>query len=238
MGEITVVCRIERPDECRIIERVNKFVVTVERNGRKYRAYLNNTGRLADFLVSGRKAFCLPMHGQRKTDLRLFAIADRALGAIIDTRLQMELFERAAERGLIPWLLGFQIEKRNVKLGTARIDYLLRGRSGEVLLEVKSAVLREGEYALYPDCPSARGRKHLQELTEYVSAGGEAVVLFIAALPDVQAFKPNRAADPKLSTDLQGAQTAGVEMRAIGLYYNPDDRGVYLYNPDLPIRLL
>ncbi|RZN43556.1 MAG: DNA/RNA nuclease SfsA [Methanophagales archaeon ANME-1-THS] len=231
------VCRIDKPQHCRIIERLNTFVVKVEINGRYYRAYLNNTGKLSEFLIHGRKAFCFKLPNRGKTDFRLFAIEERELGALIDTHLQMAVFEKAVDRTLIPWLTGFQILKRNVTLGASRIDYLLNCHGEAVYLEVKSAVLREREYALYPDCPSARGRKHLKELTRHVNQGGEAIVLFIAALPEVKAFKPNKHADSKLYEDLITAYEAGVEFRAISFFYNPKDASVYLYNSDLEVNL-
>jgi len=81
------------------------------------------------------------------------------LGALIDNQLQMKAFEKSLEANLIPWLLGCHILKRNAKLGASRIDYLLDCNGKKVYLEVKSAVLREGDYAMYPDCPSDRGRK-------------------------------------------------------------------------------
>jgi len=231
------VCRINNPQECRIIERLNTFVVKVEINGRYHHASLNNTGRLSEFLGRGRKAFCFKAPIQGKTDFRLFAIEERELGALIDTHLQMKVFERAMERTLIPWLEGCRILKRNATLGASRIDYLLECTGKAVYLEVKSAVLRDGEYAMYPDCPSERGRKHLKELSGYVKGGEKAIVLFIAALPEVKAFKPNRSADAKLYEDLTNAHASGVELRAIGLFYNPNDAYVYLFNSDLEINL-
>jgi sugar fermentation stimulation protein A len=239
MEELTrsKVCKIANPHECRIIERLNRFVVTVEIKGKYHRAYINNTGRLSELLARGRKAFCLRRHNQGKTDFRLFAIEESGLGALIDTHLQMKVFERSVERTLIPWLEGCRILKRNATLGASRIDYLVECSGKAVYLEVKSAVLRDGEYALYPDCPSERGRKHLKELSRSIKEGGEGVVLFIAALPQVKAFKPNKRADEKLYEALKDAHSSGVEIRAVGLYYNPQDAVVYLFNPDLEIHL-
>jgi len=232
------VCRINNPQECRIIERLNRFVVTVEINGTSQRAYINNTGRLSEFVVRGRKAFCFKKPIQGKTKFRLFAIEERGLGALIDTQLQMKVFERSMERNLMPWLEECRILKRNVTLGASRIDYLLECSGKAVYLEVKSAVLRDGEYAMYPDCPSERGRKHIKELSGHVKEGGDAIVLFITALPDIKAFKPNRSADAKLYEELIHAYASGLELRAIGLYYNPNDAGVYLFNADLELKLM
>jgi sugar fermentation stimulation protein A len=243
--EPTRLIRIEHPQECRIIERLNRFVVLIERDGTVYRAHLTNTGRLLEFMVEGQKAFCFKTqqhqhHHRGKTDCRLFAIADHGLGALIDTRLQMKAFEEALLRNLIPWLAGCRMRKRNAALGASRsrIDYILECQGTQVYLEVKSAVLRDGAYAMYPDCPTERGRKHVRELTNYAREGGTGIVVFMAALPYVRAFKPNRAADPKLYDALVVAHASGVDVRAIGLYYNPGDGWVYLFEPELEVKLL
>lgn len=80
---------------------------------------------------------------------------------MIDTRTQARAFERALELGLVPWLRDCSIKKKEIKVGSSRLDYLFECPGGDVYAEMKSAVLRggeKGEYAMYPDCPSTRGR--------------------------------------------------------------------------------
>ncbi len=228
---------MESPLECTIIRRLNRFVVEVTVDGSLQWAWINNTGRLEEFLLKGKTGFCIRNKHPLKTTLRLFAIREHSLGAIIDTQLQMKAFEKALAIGIIPWLDGCVLVKRNVRLGDSIIDYLLTCGKRQVHLEVKSAVLRQGHDALYPDCPSARGRKHIKELTGLRAAGEAAAILFIAALPGVTAFKPNRAGDPDLGDLLREAWRAGVNVRAIALLYDPSDSLVYLYDPDLPIKI-
>lgn len=231
------ILRIPCPLECVIIERINRFVVKVLIEGEMCRAYINNTGRLLDYLVRGRKGFCIRTEWTEKTDYRLFSVREDGLGAIVDTQLQMRTFEKAAWMKCIPWLGECRVVKRNAKLEESLIDYLMECGGDRVYLEVKSAVLKDGSYAMYPDCPSSRGRKHLKELTDYVKRGGRAIILFIAALPEVKAFRPNDSGDPEICKLLREAYEAGVEVKSIGLYYNPEDSFVYLYNPDLEVEL-
>ncbi len=235
MPELVKLLQIEDPQECRILERLNRFVVRIEVEARDYRAHITNTGRLSEFMHAGQRAFCFRTSHQGTTDFRLFAIAEQGRGALIDTWLQMAAFEVALAKRSIPWLPDCSILKRNVQLGASRIDYLLACRGGVRYLEVKSAALRDGTYALYPDCPSERGRKHIRELTRVARAGGQAKVVFMAALPHVTAFRPNRAADPALYDALQVARSSGVDLRALGLFYHPGDGWVYLYDPELPV---
>ena len=231
------ILKVERPLHCRVIDRVNRFVVNVRLEGACRRAYVNNTGRLYQFLVNGRDGFCVANEKPRKTDVQLFSVLEGNLGAVIDTRLQMKAFEDAVRMELIPWLRGCRLSRRDARLGSSRIDYLLQCDGEELYLEVKSAVLREGDYAMYPDCPSCRGRRHIGELTSHVRQGGRATILFIAALPNARVFKPNRAADPGLYESLVAAHDAGVKVKAIGMFYQPEDCSIYLYDSDMAVQL-
>ena len=221
---------------CTIIERVNRFVVAVEAEGQRRRAWINNTGRLEAFMQPGTPGYYLPKEGG-KTDVRLFAVADGDEAALIDTRFQMDAFERAAQQHRLPWLDGCTIKQRDAPLGTSRIDYLLTHGEQHCYLEVKSAVLRSGRMAMYPDCPSTRGQRHVAELIGHVAQGGRAMVLFVAALAGVPAFTPNQDADEKLAGLISQAARRGVIVRAIGLCYLPAAGDVVLWDDDLPVLL-
>ncbi len=98
------------------MQRLNRFVVEVMVEGKTCKAYLNNTGRLTQFLAKGREGFCL-RKDTGKTGLRLFSVKEGELGAIVDTRLQTEAFEESLKKGFVPWLDGCRLLRRNVKLG-------------------------------------------------------------------------------------------------------------------------
>lgn len=222
---------------CQIRFRENRFVVQVEIKGKQFRAHLNNTGQLREFLTPGKLAFCLKRTKPGKTSHQLIAVEDKNKGALIDTQLQMKSFEAALQKGFITWLPGYRLIKRNIRLGNSLIDYCLGSALGEVYLEIKSAVLRQKENALYPDCPSLRGQRHLQELISLAENSRRAIVLFIAALPEVKAFRPNQKADFRLFQILTQAQAAGVELRAMRLFLEPTQGTIVLDNPDLRVIL-
>ncbi|HEC94414.1 MAG TPA: DNA/RNA nuclease SfsA [Thermoplasmatales archaeon] len=228
---------LEGVEGCRVRKRLNRFVVEVEVDDKVTTAYINNTGRLLDYLREDKKGFCLRNSNEKKTDYRLFAVEKNGFGAVIDTNLQMKAFEKALSLNLIPWLNGWEFIKRNVRLGESVIDYLFRKNSVFLYLEVKSAVLKDGDYAMYPDCPSIRGQRHIWELITHVSNGGEAAILFIAALPKVKAFKPYESGDPVVKTLLVEAEKVGVMIKSISIFYNPRNAKLHLENPDLDVVL-
>ena len=224
--------------ECRIVERRNRFVVAIEVDGTEYRAWNTNTGRLLDLVHRGKKAYCIKREGKGTTTHHLIAVSRGTYAAVIDTQMQMKAFETMVHRNLLEWLHPYHIVKRNAALHNSLIDYLLESSKQQLYIEVKSAVQQVGDVAMYPDCPSLRGRKHIRDLMAHVDAGGNACIVFIAALPHVKRFRPNKEADPVIHSLLQEACSLGVDVRAVGLFFDPSDKGVYAYNRDLAIDLL
>jgi len=223
---------------CNIVRRENRFVVKVRAGSQFENAYINNTGRLHDILVPGRKAYCMESSG-RKTKYRLIAVEDRGFAALIDTRIQEEVFRILVEKRMISWLTQCSILRRMPRLGQSVLDYLVEcNNTKRIYVELKSAVLRgDDKYAMYPDCPSLRGRRHIQELISHVEMGGHGIIVFIAALPYVEYFKPNKDADPIIAELLRKAKNRGVIVKSINIIYNPVDHYIYLVNDDLPVNI-
>ncbi|MEM3604760.1 MAG: DNA/RNA nuclease SfsA [Candidatus Bathyarchaeia archaeon] len=224
--------------KCEIVDRINRFLVKVVIDGFSTIAYMNNTGRLSEFLVTGKKAYCLKTYGG-KTGHRLFAVdVEDGMAAIIDTKIQMRLFEKAVNEGLIYWLGKCRIVKRNCRLGRSLIDYLVELDGRLAYLEVKSAVLRNDRgYAMYPDCLTLRGRKHIMEIIKHTEGGGLGIILFIAALPYVSAFKPNPMGDAEIPKLLLKAYDVGCILKAISMHYDGYSSSFYLDNSDIPVVL-
>jgi len=158
-----ILLKIENYEKGIIIERLNKFVVKGKIKNKPVLAHLNNTGRLEDFLRKGKVGLFLPI--ENKLKFRLSMVKEsKNIYSIIDTQLQMKCFEIALEKGYISWLKEAKILKRNFKINHSLIDYLIEHKSKNYLLEVKSAVMKYKSFAMYPDCPSIRGQKHIKEL--------------------------------------------------------------------------
>ncbi|MCD6420975.1 MAG: DNA/RNA nuclease SfsA, partial [Thaumarchaeota archaeon] len=73
--------------KCRVIERVNRFVVKIDLSGSEVLAYLQNTGRLREYLKQDRIGFCAPLKNPGRLRYRLFAVKDDGFSALIDTLL-------------------------------------------------------------------------------------------------------------------------------------------------------
>ncbi len=125
---------------CTFLKRLNRFVALVEVNGETRKALVTNTGRLEEFMILAEKLLRSEGRGG-KTDFVLVAFEDEeGKGAVIDTRTQARAFERALELGLVPpWLRDCSIKKKEIKVGSSRLDYLFECPGGDVYAEMKSA---------------------------------------------------------------------------------------------------
>jgi len=229
---------VKAEKRCRIRRRLNRFVVLVEAEEGPLRVHINNTGRLLDVLTPGREACCRRLKRPGKLSLRLFAArygAGRGC-ALLDTGLQEEAFAAAVDAGLLPGFRGCRVAARRPRLGSSFLDFLLDCGGEPVYVETKSAVLLgPGGVAMYPDCPSERGRRHIRELIEEAVKGRRVALVFIAAFPGARGFKPNREADPVIAGLTAEARERGVQVEAIGLLYDDASGTVALYAPRLPV---
>lgn len=227
--------------ECVVSKRINRFVVEVSiSKSRLERAHINNTGRLYDLLVKGKIGYCILRDNPGKTRYRLFAIKHNLNGILIDTLMQMKSFEKSLEKNFIPWLKDCVIVKRNVKLYSSNIDYLIKCKEYNVYLEAKSATLSDNKnkyIAMYPDCPSIRGRKHIYDLIKLVERNGRGIILFISGLPSVKYFKPYKDGDPVIFNLFKKAKKKGVLLKGISVYFDPRENKIFLGNNNLKILI-
>jgi sugar fermentation stimulation protein A len=205
------------------LARPHRFLVHARVRGRRTKVACRDPGRLFGLLAPGTKLLLAPRRGKhRKTryDLVLARAGGRWLSLV--PVLANRIFESALRADRVPGLRGARVLAREVRHGRSRFDLLLSHRGRRVLAEVKSAggLVRNG-CALFPDAPTERGRRHLQELAAVARAGGHALVAFVVQRPDVRGFAPNRALDPRFADALDEAAAAGVRLLAYACAVSP-----------------
>lgn len=222
--------------ECSIVERTSRFTVVVDIGGAEAVAYLNNTGRLEGYLARGRKGFCIPLERSRAR-YRLVGVEDNGYAALVDTRLHEKSFEELVARDAIPWLRSCALVRRGYPLHSSRIDYELKCRNRTTLVELKSAIMRfPDNFAGYPDAPTPRGRKHLEELAKFVSGGDrDAYVVFVAGIPNAKGFRLNCYIDKDICKSIENALENGVKFKSINIYLDPYLKSIVFGDLDLPI---
>lgn len=228
--------KIEGLTKYAIVRRENRFVVTVKRGKEVKRALLRNTGRLLELIHKNSIALCLE-RANSKTDCEIIGILlDHEKAVLIDPCTQARAFEIAVSNKLIPWLKGWSLTGREVYASGSRLDYEIANGNDKGYMELKSAAYCDGYYAMYPDCPSERGLKHINILEGLNIDGYRSIIAFMAAHPYAKAFKPNEHADPKLAAKLSLARKKGVEVHAVKIFFDVHGN-IFLSKPDLPIRV-
>lgn len=98
--------------------------------------------------------------------------------------------------------------------GSSRLDFSLTAGDVRTWMEVKSVTLVQDGRALFPDAPTTRGTRHVQELTRAVAEGDRAAVIFVIQRNDATRFSPHVRADPLFAAALIEASRRGVAIHA------------------------
>ena len=201
--------------EATFVARDNRFRVTVELDGEHVWAHLANSGRLTELLTPGRRLFLRPVTAQgRKTAYDLLLVDLDGVLVSVDARMPNSLVEEALREGSLTPFDDYETIRREVRWGESRLDFVLEEQSRRCLIEAKSVTLVKGGVALFPDAPTIRGRRHVEELRRAVAEGTRAAVVFIVQREDARAFTTNDEADPSFGCALRSAVEGGVEVYA------------------------
>lgn len=202
-----------------LIKRYKRFLADVElETGETVTAHCPNPGSMLGLKDPGSR--CWLSHTddpKRKLKYTLEVLeADETLVGI-NTNRPNALAEEAIRTGTIPALSGYDSLRREVKYGVnSRIDLMLESTDRPVCyVEVKNChLMRTPGLAEFPDSVTARGAKHLGELSEMVRQGHRAVQLFIVQRNDCDVLAPADDLDPVYAQALRDASAAGVEVLA------------------------
>lgn len=219
-----------------LIRRYQRFLAEVRLNdGRLITAHCPNSGSMMGCNVPGREVLLSPADNpKRKTRYTWELIHLPSTWVGINTLTANRLVAEAAGAKSIPELGPFDKLLREVKLGHSRIDFCLVRGGVSLFLEVKNVTLVEGGTALFPDAPTARGRKHLQELIDAIGSGHRSAMFYVVQREDADRFSPAAHIDPAYAQALHRAHEAGVNIVAYRARVSPEE--IYLDTP-LPVVL-
>lgn len=199
--------------EAEFIERLNRFVAAVKFNGQKVMCHVRNTGRLKELLVPGVKVYIEESgNPARKYRYTLVQVQKGEQIVNIDSQAPNKMAAQWAADS------GYFGEKPVVRpertFGSSRFDLYIECGKRRIFMEVKGVTLERDGIAYFPDAPTERGIKHLNELAECVSAGYEAYILFVIQMKGISEFRPNDTAHPEFGAALRHAAEAGVKVLA------------------------
>ena len=226
------------------LSRPNRFIARVELDGAVETVHVKNTGRCRELLVPGCTVYLEgSANPRRKTKYDLVAVEKARPGLPpllinMDAQAPNRVFGEwmAAGKGADLGLPRPALLRPETAWGNSRFDFYWEesetGRKGFV--EVKGCTLEAGGRALFPDAPTQRGVKHLEELLLARQAGYEAAVCIVIQMAGVDGFSPNDRTHPEFGAALRKAAAGGVEVLAYECRVIPEE--VFITRP-VPVKL-
>ncbi|MGC9517319.1 MAG: DNA/RNA nuclease SfsA [Methanomicrobiales archaeon] len=198
------------------VERPNRFLILFEAGGEVHKAHLKDPGRLKELLIPRVKLLIRPVTNKtnRKTKYDVIAVLHENKWVLINSGFHSAIAANLIESKTINELNNYSIEKREYTYGKSRIDFLLSDNKNKMLLEVKGCTLVEDGLALFPDAPTLRGKKHVEELISSIKDSFSAAILFLIMREDAKKFSPNYEMDPEFSNTLKMAFKKDVKILA------------------------
>ena len=216
--------------------RPNRFIALCQVGETIHRAHVPNTGRCAELLVPGAQVLLHPAASpSRSTAFTLVSVYKQGRLINLDSAAPNRLVAEALASGKLLFKGEVaQLIKPEASFGRTRFDFYLETETFQGYLEVKGCTLEENGVCFFPDAPTLRGLRHLQELTALAAGEVAAGVVFVVQMEQADHFAPNRRTQPEFADALIAAQRAGVSVEAFTCQVRP--QRVLLDRP-LPVRL-
>ena len=241
------------------ISRPNRFIAYVNLNGETVTCHVKNTGRCRELLVPGSQVI-LQYHPDaaaqgRKTEYSLVEVYKEMPGS---EPLLINMDSQAPNLAAFEWLSGqaaVRSPRREVSFGNSRFDMAFLWRSDlelsyaetkqqlhnedpslwkQAYMEVKGVTLEDKGIARFPDAPTLRGLKHVEELAAMAEEGIPCFLLFVVQMKSVSIFEPNMEMQPEFGLALSRAAKAGVHILAYDCLVTEDSMTI---DQPVPIRL-
>ena len=222
------------------ISRPNRFLAHVLVNGVDTLCHVKNTGRCRELLQPEAKLI-LQHHDNpaRRTDYSVIGVYKG------DVLINMD--SQAPNQAAYEWVVagadgifGNVVEvKREKTYGNSRFDLYVEsvdedGVLHRTFIEVKGVTLEQDGVARFPDAPTERGVKHVEELTACLQDGYEACILFVIQMKGIRHWEPNWVTHEAFGEALCRAKEAGVRLLAYDCLVTEDSMQI---DASLPIVL-
>lgn len=186
--------------EAHFIDRPNRFIIYADLAGESVKCHCPNTGRMGELLLPGVKLILeKSSNPERKTKYSVVAVYKGDLIVPITSVRANQV----ASNIIIPKIFDNPDIRSEVTFGKSRFDFLVDDCGERTFIEVKSCTLFVGDKAVFPDAPTSRGVKHLNELKDALDEGYKGMVIFVVFNPNSKSFSPNSETDPKFSEKLK-----------------------------------
>lgn len=197
------------------VKRLNRFLGIIEVGDALEYVHIHDPGRLGELLVPGAKVW-VREKGSGKARYYLVGVELGEELVLVDSSIHNKVAAWLIENDHV--LSGYVVRAMEPRFGGGRFDLLLTTPNGnKAFVEVKGVTLAMGKQALFPDAPTARGTRHMEELVRAVEEGYEAWVLFLVFRKGAEFLVPNWSVDRRFAHALVKAHERGVGVVAAKL---------------------
>ena len=230
------------------LSRPNRFIAQVRlADGREETVHVKNTGRCKELLIPGCNVYLEKSENpNRKTLYDLIAV-EKCYDEIFDwgifplafrkrmndgkeKTLLFNIDSQAPNKVVLEWLKkqDYSVIKPEFTFGKSRFDFYLEkidsvtGKTEKILMEVKGCTLEIEGVGYFPDAPTERGVKHLNELSDAIGEGYKSVLAFVIQMEGVTEVFPNVKTHPEFADALEKAKASGVEVWFLPCKVKPD----------------
>lgn len=200
----------------KFIDRPNRFIATVEVSGSIEKAHVKNTGRCRELLLSGAQIYLEDFDGRmRKRKMRYSLIGVKKGNQLVnmDSQAPNAVVKEALLSGYmkLPAMGTLTLVKGEHKFGDSRLDFYVENADGQKgLIEVKGVTLEVDGIAKFPDAPTERGVRHIEELIGAREDGYQVYIVFVIQMKGISAMMPNDDTHKEFGDALRRAAAAGV----------------------------
>jgi sugar fermentation stimulation protein A len=171
-----------------LVRRYKRFLADVDLGGETVTAHCANPGSMLGLAEPGMTVWLSPASNPERKLRYTWELVRAGTATVgINTAHPNGLVAEAIGDGTIAELAGYDRLRREVKYGrNSRIDILLeKDGAPPCYVEVKNVHLsRAPGLAEFPDSVTARGAKHLAEMSDMVAAGSRAVMVYLVQRDD------------------------------------------------------
>ena len=214
-----------------LVRRYKRFLadVTLE-DGEEITAHVANPGSMLGLKEAGMEVWLSESDNPKRKLKYSWELVRDGKGLVgINTMHPNKIAAEAITAGKIGELTGYSGLRPEVRYGkNSRIDILLTDdKRPDCYVEIKSVTLKRGGKdsvrAEFPDSVTARGTKHLGELSDMVVAGSRAVMFYLVQREDCKIFSIASDIDAAYADALEKAIKQGVEVICYACRLTPSE---------------
>ena len=198
----------------KFISRPNRFIAEVEILGEKKICHVKNTGRCRELLLPGVTVILeRSSNPARRTEYDLIAVYKGDVLINIDSQAPNKVFGEWVQKS--DFFKKMTLVKPEYTYSNSRFDYYIEADGKKILAEIKGVTLENDGVVLFPDAPTERGVKHINELIEAKKSGYESHIFFIIQMKKCKYFTPNKETHKEFADALKSASENGVSIHAL-----------------------